>query len=94
MPAVVAEWERRTGDPTPIMKRSCRGCPFDVGAPETEMAYNLGCLPHTGEISSKCRDNGTAWACHSAPGAVCAGYAEQFPDRVTLPLQHEDGVHA
>ena len=77
----------------PVMKKPCIGCPFDWGLPATEMAYNLGCLPSIHEVAVKCDQNGTTWACHSAPAAVCSGYAEMFPDRVTLPLQHEDGVH-
>ncbi len=78
----------------PIMKRMCGGCPYDYGAPETEMAYNYGCLPSVAEVNALCRDSGSAWACHSAPGAICAGYAEDFPDRVGLRLQIVDGVHA
>lgn len=78
---------------TAVMKKCCGGCPFDYGQPATEMAYNLGCLPSTYEVAQQCEANGTAWACHSAPRAVCAGYAEEFQDRIALPLQHEDGVH-
>lgn len=76
----------------PVMKRMCRGCPFNEEDEASHMAYNLGCLPSRFEIASDCRDNGTAWKCHSAL-AVCAGYAEQFPDRIALPLELVPGVN-
>jgi hypothetical protein len=72
-----------------VRKGYCPGCPFNVGEPDTEEAYNLGCLPHTGELGSLCRENGTAWACHSEPDKVCCGHAA----RRNMPLQHMDGVH-
>jgi hypothetical protein len=53
------------------------------------MAYNLGCLPTTGEIEALCAELNTAWACHSEPGKVCCGHAK----RRALPLQHMRGVH-
>lgn len=76
------------------MKKACHGCPFDVGMPATEMAYNLGCLPSIAEVTRDCQTAGKAWACHSAPRTVCAGYAEAFPERVGLPLLTIEGVHA
>lgn len=57
------------------------------------MAYNLGCLPSVSEVHQDCLAEGKTWACHSAPSAVCAGYAEMFPDRNNLPLLLVDGVH-
>lgn len=78
----------------PIMKRMCEGCPYDYGAPATEMAYNYGCLPSVAEANALCQENDSAWACHSAPDAVCAGYAEDFPARVRRPLQRMEGVHS
>lgn len=77
----------------PVMKKMCQGCPFDVGHPSTEMAYNLGCLPGIAEIISTCNDFNTAWACHSSRTAVCAGYAEAFPDQVTRDLELQEGIH-
>ena len=76
-----------------ITKKMCKGCPFNYGDPSTEMAYNLGCLPSTWEVSVLCRDNKTAWACHSAPNHVCAGFAEDHPTQTKLPLHHMEGVH-
>jgi hypothetical protein len=78
---------------TPVMKKCCSGCPYDFGTEATEMAYNLGCLPTVGEVRAACERDGQAWACHSAPQAVCCGYAEMFPERVGLPLRTEEGVH-
>lgn len=75
---------------TEVRKGYCNGCPFNVGHPATEMAYNLGCLPSTGEIAALCERNNTAWACHSEPGKVCCGDAA----RRDKPLQHVDGVHS
>lgn len=75
------------------MKTCCTGCPFDVGQEATEIAYNLGCLPSTHEVAVKCKQNGTTWACHSAPEVVCCGYAEEFPERNALPLEIVEGVH-
>lgn len=75
---------------TDVRKGYCPGCPFDYGQPATEAAYNLGCLPTTGEIGELCEANGTAWACHSEPDRVCCGHA----GRRDLPLQHMTGVHA
>lgn len=77
----------------PVMKSCCSGCPFDLGQEDTENAYNWGCLPSIAEVATVCRANDQAWACHSAPKAVCCGYAEEFPERVTLPLRVEAGVH-
>jgi hypothetical protein len=76
-----------------VMKAPCCGCPFDYGSPATELTQNLGCLPSPFEVRALCREAGTAWACHAAPAAVCAGYAEEFPHRAKLPLQHMEGVH-
>lgn len=76
-----------------VMKAMCPGCPFNYGDEATEMAYNLGCLPSIAEVATLCAGNATAWACHSSPACVCGGYAETFPERVALPLQHQDGVH-
>ncbi len=73
-----------------VRKGYCEGCPFDFGKPATEIAYNLGCLPSTGEIEALCEPAGTAWACHSEPNKVCCGHAT----RRSLPLQHVAGVHA
>jgi hypothetical protein len=73
-----------------VRKGYCEGCPFDIGRPATEMAYNLGCLPSTGEVAELCSRNGTAWACHSEPEKVCCGHAS----RRNMPLQHMEGVHA
>lgn len=72
-----------------VRKGYCEGCPFDFGQPATEMAYNLGCLPSTGEVAALCGRNGTAWACHSEPNKVCCGHAA----RRNMPLQHMEGVH-
>lgn len=76
-----------------VVKKPCIGCPFDYGHPATEMAYNLGCLPTTGEVHQGCEENGQTWACHSAPKAVCHGYAEMYPERNNLPLRVIEGVH-
>lgn len=77
----------------PIMKRMCAGCPFNIGDESTEMAYNLGCLPSVPEVRQLCDGRGTAWACHSSSRAVCAGFAEMFPQAIGRPLQHMEGVH-
>lgn len=69
------------------MKKPCVGCPFDVGMPATEEAYNLGCLPSVSEVLRLCEGNTSAWACHSAPQAVCAGFVEMRPHAGSLPLQ-------
>lgn len=82
------------GKLTAVMKKMCPGCPFNVGDESTEMAYNLGCLPGMSEVNLLCRDHSTAWACHSAPMTVCAGFAEMSPASIGLPLQHMAGVHA
>lgn len=74
---------------TDVRKGYCGGCPFDLGKPATEMAYNLGCLPGIGEIAGICEPNNTAWACHSEPDKVCCGHAA----RRHMPLQHMEGVH-
>lgn len=73
-----------------IRKGYCIGCPFDIGKLETEMGFNLGCLPGVGEIDALCETHGTAWACHSEPTKVCCGHAA----RRDMPLQHMEGVHA
>jgi hypothetical protein len=73
---------------TAIRKGYCEGCPFDFGKPATETAYNLGCLPGTGEVNAMCAENGTAWACHNEPDKVCCGHAA----RRELPLQRVAGV--
>lgn len=70
-------------------KGYCEGCPFNVGHPITEMAFNYACLPGVGEINALCDENATAWACHSEPNKVCCGHAA----RRALPLQHVEGVH-
>lgn len=75
---------------TEVHKGYCEGCPFNVGDPATEQAYNLGCLPSIGEVTELCEHNQTAWACHSEPNKVCCGHA----GRRNLPLQHVDGVHS
>lgn len=72
-----------------VRRRHCRACPFDVGKQWTEYAYNLGCLPGTGEIADLTEANGTAWACHFEPDKVCLGQA----DRCEKPLQYMEGVH-
>lgn len=72
-----------------IRKGYCNGCPFNVGHPATETAYNLGCLPGTGEIATLCEPKGTAWACHFEPWKTCCGHAA----RDGLPLEHMEGVH-
>lgn len=77
-----------------IHKGYCHGCPFDWGAPGTEAAYNLGCLPSAGEVSARCEAVGKSWACHSEPNKVCCGYAAIHPSRTDLPLMIEIGIHA
>jgi hypothetical protein len=72
-----------------VRRGYCDGCPYNFGHPATEMAYNLGCLPTTGEIEALCAELNTAWACHSEPRKVCCGHAK----RRALPLQHMRGVH-
>jgi hypothetical protein len=72
-----------------VRRGYCEGCPFNWGHPATETAFNLGCLPGTGEIEMLCRTNQTVWACHSEPEKVCCGHAA----RRDLPLQRMDGVH-
>ena len=74
---------------TSVHKGFCEGCPFNVGHPATEQAYNLGCLPGIAEINKLCATNDTAWACHSEPDEVCCGHAH----RRLLALEHMDGVH-
>jgi hypothetical protein len=68
----------------------CSGCPFDFGKEETEMAYNLGCLPGISKIDALCEQSDTAWACHSEPNKVCLGHAR----RRNKELQHLEGVHS
>jgi hypothetical protein len=75
---------------TEIRRGYCDGCPFNWGHPATETAYNLGCLPSTGEIATLCETKQTAWACHSEPDKVCCGHAS----RREYPLQHMEGVHS
>ena len=78
---------------TQIRRGMCRGCPYDIGKPDTEEAYNLGCLPGTGEIRAMCDSSGTAWACHDEPNKVCCGYAAAHKSNKDLPLLHVRGVH-
>lgn len=72
-----------------VHKGYCSGCPFNYGHPDTEYAYNLGCLPGTGFVNELCEGFDTAWACHSEPSMVCCGHAH----RRDKPLQHMEGVH-
>ena len=74
-----------------IRKGFCKGCPYDYGQPETEMAYNLGCLPTTGEIIKHVGDG--AWPCHEDPDKVCCGFASQHKDKIHGPLCLMDDVH-
>lgn len=76
-----------------VKKSYCSGCPYDFSKEATEMAYNLGCLPTTGEISFACQVTGKSWACHSEPNKVCCGYAAHNPDRIELPLLNVEGIH-
>lgn len=72
-----------------VHKGHCKGCPFDIGQPETETAYNLGCLPGVGDINADCKEAGKAWACHAQTDKVCFGHAK----RRALPLLHMKGIH-
>ncbi len=78
---------------TEIRRGMCPGCPWNVGDPSTEMAYNLGCLPSIEEATEACSENGQAWACHSEPDLVCCGFASRNPDSVDLPLRIVPGIH-
>jgi len=75
------------------MKTMCEGCPFDIGKQGTEEAYNVGCLPSVGELEKDCKENNTAWACHSCSDRVCCGFAERNPTKVCLDLEHVEGIH-
>lgn len=77
-----------------IKKGYCEGCPYDYGSEATEMAYNLGCLPSTGEIGFGCEVTNKAWACHSEPDKVCCGYASRNPDKTDRELLHVEGIHS
>ena len=72
-----------------VRKGYCYGCPFNVGEPATEMAYNLGCLPGIGDIRRAVGDT-HAWACHSEPEKVCCGDAANR----SKPLYYMEGVHS
>jgi hypothetical protein len=77
-----------------VRKGMCPGCPWNIGDPSTEMAYNLGCLPGIGEATQAAKDAGKAWACHSEPDEVCCGYAGQEKTDIGLPLLHVAGIHS
>ena len=71
-----------------VRKGHCDGCPWNYGNEATEMAYNLGCLPSTGEARAFCGPD-HSWPCHSEPDKVCCGDAENRDK----PLKHMKGVH-
>lgn len=77
-----------------IRRGMCAGCPYDVGRPDTEAAYALGCLPGVSEVAQVCRENDTAWACHADPDKVCCGFAGAHKDRIGKPLERQKGVHS
>jgi hypothetical protein len=77
---------------TEIRKGYCPGCPYDFGAPATEMAFNLGCLPGVGEIKAHVGDG--AWPCHASPHKVCCGFAADCPSQINGTLRPMDGVHS
>jgi hypothetical protein len=54
-------------------KDECTACPFNIGHPECDAAYNLGCLPTPHEVIELKKTTGNNWACHSKPDQVCAG---------------------
>jgi len=76
---------------TEIKKGYCAGCPYDYGKPDTEMAFNLGCLPSIATINSHVADG--AWPCHSEPSKVCCGFAACNPAKVNRALRPMQGVH-
>lgn len=77
---------------TEIRKGYCSGCPYDWGAPMTDYAYNLGCLPHVAEILEHVGTG--AWPCHAEPDKVCCGFAARHREQIHGELKPMKGVHS
>lgn len=57
----------------------CLGCPFNE-TEESQMAYNLGCLPTPSEIIRIKQDYNFNWECHEGTGKICAGFVAVCKD--------------
>ena len=57
----------------------CLSCPFNL-TEESEMAYNLGCLPTPQDLLTIKRDSDDNWECHEGTGKICAGFVAACRD--------------
>lgn len=73
-----------------IRQGMCSGCPWNIGEEWTERAFNLGCLPSTGEAIALARREGKAWACHSEPDKICCGYAAYVDPNRNVELYRDE----
>ena len=80
-------------------KNDCTACPFNIGHPDCDDAYNLGCLPSVGEVIDLKISTGKNWACHSKTNQICAGLVGFVKenklelDLKTGDLLIQEGVH-
>lgn len=58
----------------------CRACPFN-STEESEIAYNLGCLPDISEIMSIKKATNYNWECHNGTSKVCGGFVAVCKDQ-------------
>lgn len=58
------------------MSKMCASCPFNIGNPACDEAFNLGCLPSGYEVREMYEKQGKVWMCHSNESKVCEGLKE------------------